>query len=211
MSQSGQANFFTPKHTNVCHKIFTTIQQYKFFSHIQVYTRNNNHKRGRQIYLHISDQIHRLFRKADLLGTGNVLLEETIDGIQAYTHISSILGKFENVFRLHTSVVDPNSLYLDPDSDFCPDLDPDPNSFTQLHYGMNFEKILGRYFVSQIVSFQFLTVWIWIQIRNTDPQSCSMRIQFGSGSTTLLPVHPVSYYQFSAPLYENQTQTIPPS
>ena len=38
------------------------------------------------------------------------------------------------VYSGKTSVVDPNTLYLDPDPEICPNFDPDPSRFTRLHY-----------------------------------------------------------------------------
>ena len=77
---------------------------------------------------------------------------------------------------------------LDPDPEFLPNLDPDPDPEGYLlPVPIKIIIALEEIFVSWVSESLNSEFFIWIRIRNTDPnpQRSWIRIQLGSGSTTL--------------------------
>ena len=110
------------------------------------------------------------------------------------------------LLSVSVGVVGPRTMYLDPDPEFWPNLDPDPK--VSMLYILNFKVFVWWIVVFIKLSFfLFLPVWNRIRIRNTDPdpQSCWMygsnkdpdpksswiRIQLWSGSQKLLNTDPM--------------------
>ena len=95
--------------------------------------------------------------------------------------------------------MDPITLYLDPDAEFCPTLDPDPSCFTRLRYQLDYYRYFTKInFLYNSIQYISTIVWHSKKILNLDctclivwngdpdPQSCWIRVpHFGSGSTTL--------------------------